>query len=397
MSLVKGNTTVYALIGVLAIVVIVFSLSLVPIFPVTYESGVSPSGALSAVAEEAVPLPPPPLPASHVETPDAVKAIYMTSFVAGDVAWREKLVALIEETELNSIVIDIKDYTGLVAFPIQDPDFEALGSVEVRIPDIRDFIESLHRKGIYVIGRIAAFQDPALVAKRPDIAVKKATDTGVVWEDRKGQTWVDPGSHEAWKYLAAIGRGAYYLGFDELNYDYIRFPSDGDMGDIHFPSSEGKVKADVIRDFSAYIHGVLNPLGAVLSVDLFGMTTTNRDDLNIGQILENELPYFDYIAPMVYPSHYPKNFLGYQNPAEKPYEVVKYSMDKAVARASTTPLKMRPWLQDFTLGATYDAAKVRAQIQAVYDSGLMSWMLWNASNRYTRGALLEEEGVDTVQ
>ena len=127
-----------------------------------------------------------------------------------------------------------------------------------------------------------------------------------------------------------------------------------------------------------------------ISVDLFGMTTTNSDDLNIGQILEYAAPYVDYIAPMVYPSHYPKTFQGFANPAEHPYEVVKFAMEKGVEKliaASSTPSKLRPWLQDFDLGATYDASMVRAQIQATYDAGLTSWMLWDAANRYTRDAL----------
>jgi hypothetical protein len=123
------------------------------------------------------------------------------------------------------------------------------------------------------------------------------------------------------------------------------------------------------------------------------MVTTNTDDLGIGQVLERALPYFDYIAPMVYPSHYPATFLGYKNPAEHPYEVIEYAMGSAVKRlntASTTPLKLRPWIQDFNLGATYDAEKVRAQIKATYDVGLTSWMLWDPKNQYTRGALLPE-------
>mgnify|MGYP003394260007 FL=1 len=140
--------------------------------------------------------------------------------------------------------------------------------------------------------------------------------------------------------------------------------------------------------------------GAKLSVDLFGMTTTVTVDMGIGQILENALPYFDYIAPMVYPSHYPKSWNGFANPAEKPYEVIKISMTGAVERekawrisqglSTTTPSKMRPWLQDFNLGADYGPDKVRGQIRATYDVGLSSWMLWNAGNKYTSSALLPE-------
>ncbi|OHA26458.1 MAG: hypothetical protein A3C06_02680 [Candidatus Taylorbacteria bacterium RIFCSPHIGHO2_02_FULL_46_13] len=168
------------------------------------------------------------------------------------------------------------------------------------------------------------------------------------------------------------------------------------MTNIYYPTSEAVVEADpvggksaVLRSFFSYLSRELKKEPIIISADLFGMTTTNNDDLNIGQVLEDALANFDYVSPMVYPSHYPANFLGFANPATKQYEVVKYSMDSAVRRASTTPFKLRPWLQDFSLGATYTPDMVRTQMQAVYDSGLNSWMLWNASNRYTAAALDE--------
>lgn len=180
-------------------------------------------------------------------------------------------------------------------------------------------------------------------------------------------------------------------------FDYIRFPSDGNMSDIMFPISGKRAKVEVLSEFFAYLNSQLADLPVPLSADVFGMTTTNYDDLNIGQVLEAIEPYFDYIAPMVYPSHYPVGFQGHRNPAAKPYEIVLYSMQKAAERLShptSTPTKLRPWLQDFDLGATYDADKVRAQIKAVYDAGLGSWMVWDPANKYTRGAyLLEVEGI----
>ena len=172
------------------------------------------------------------------------------------------------------------------------------------------------------------------------------------------------------------------------------------MKDIYYPFSEEKIIANpeagkviVMRDFYKYIGKKFKTLGVPTSADLFGMVTTNTDDLNIGQVLENAAPYFDYIAPMVYPSHYPPNFNGWKNPNNYPYEIIKFSMGSAVTRlenASTTPLKLRPWLQDFDYGGDYDAADVRAQIQATYDVGLTSWMLWDPSNKYTREALKSE-------
>lgn len=330
--------------------------------------------------------------ATHIKTPEAVKAVYMSSWVAGTKDFRARLIKLIDETEVNAVVIDIKDYSGKVAFKMDDDSLKEMGVFEVRIPDIEEFIDYLHSKDIYIIGRIAVFQDPHLASKRPDLAVKRSDKTSV-WLDRSKLAWIDAGAKDAWDHAVTIGMHAYKMGFDELNYDYIRFPSDGNMDDIYFPFSEGKLKHEVLKEFFGYLRKSFEGTGAVLSADLFGMVTTNKDDLNIGQILEDALPNFDYIAPMVYPSHYPRTFLGYEKPAEKPYEVVHYSMKKAVERAklaSTSPLKLRPWLQDFSLGTKYTADMVRAQIKATYDVGLTSWMLWDPNNRYTRDALLPE-------
>lgn len=334
---------------------------------------------------------------SHVKLPEQVKAIYMTSWVAGTKSIRENLVKLVDSTEINSIIIDIKDYTGEVAFEIKDESFSKYNLSGQRVSDIEEFLEYLHSKNIYVIGRISVFQDPHLVKQRPDLAVKQ-TEGGEVWRDHKGISWLDAGATEVWEYVIDLARYSYNIGFDEINFDYIRFPSDGDMSQIYYPFSEFRViadtengKAKILREFFNYLDAKLSDLDVVISADLFGMVTTNDDDLNIGQILEYALPSFDFVAPMVYPSHYPTNFIGLANPAAHPYEVVKYSMDKAVIKAKNAgidPKKLRPWLQDFDLGADYNVTEVRAQITATYDAGLDSWMLWSASNRYTREALL---------
>lgn len=334
--------------------------------------------------------------ATHIKTPEAVKAVYMTSWVAGTPSLRSNIVRLIASTELNSVVIDIKDDTGRVSYEASDPELKKIGSEEIRIRDLREMIEMFHRSNVYVIGRIAVFQDPYMVRTNPEVAVKKASD-GSVWRDRKGLTWVDSGNREHWEYIVRLAKDAYAQGFDEIQFDYIRFPSDGNMNDISYPSSEGKIKSEIIKDFFAYISKELRPLGIPISADLFGMTTTNTDDLGIGQILEDAFPYFDYISPMVYPSHYPSGFYGHKDVNKVPYEVVKISMDKAVERLKTyndtvasTTAKLRPWLQDNDYPVPYTAEMVRAQIRATYDSGLNSWMLWDAGNTYTRGALLDE-------
>ncbi len=328
---------------------------------------------------------------SYVKTPEPVKGIYMTSWVASSESLRNGLVKLIDETELNTLVVDVKDYSGKIVFLIDNnPELESFGSQEVRVKDMQDFIEHLHKKGVYVIARVAVFQDQYFVKHRPDLAVKNSGGTAV-WKDRKGISWIDPGSQEYWDYIVLIAKESRKIGFDEVNFDYIRFPSDGDMKNISYPFSSTTPKHIVMRNFFEYLHNKLSDSGLKISADLFGMVTTAQDDMGIGQLLEDAFPYFDYIMPMVYPSHYPPTFQGFNNPEAYPYEIVHFAMQEAVNRAnmaSTTPNKLRPWIQDFGLKMTYGSNEVKAQIKATNDVGLTSWILWSPSNRYTRGGLL---------
>jgi hypothetical protein len=368
----------------------------------------------------------------HVPLPEAVKAIYMTACVAGTQPFRDEVVAVAEETEINAIIIDIKDYTGSISFP---PERESLkpawDAAKCGATDMKEFIASLHEKGIYVIGRITVFQDPLRSASHPELAVKRASDGGV-WKDHKGLSFIDVSAKDHWDYIIGIAEESYAIGFDELNFDYVRFPSDGNMKDIAFEHTGNKDKPEALELFFAYLNKELSDperyaqhehtntgrAAAVpyLSVDLFGMTTTNTDDLSIGQVLERAMPYFDFVAPMVYPSHYPDGFLNLDDPNQHVYTVISHAMGAAVRRAEATTTtvngfmhervgtstpaqyskpaydrqKMRPWLQDFDYGGDYGPDEVRAQIQATYDVGLTSWMLWAPSNRYTQTALHAE-------
>jgi len=377
----------------------------------------------------------------YLPTPDSLKAIYMTQCVVGTPSFRTELVNLIDETELNSVVIDIKDYSGKISFDTNNPDLVESVSDKCGARDMVSFIELLHSKGIYVIGRITVFQDPYYSLKHPELAVKFASPEGAVWKDGKGLSFIDVGAKPYWDYIIILSREARKIGFDELNYDYIRFPSDGPMQNITFDWAGNKEKQVALEEFFAYLQKEMKdstkyPQGVtppIISADLFGMVTTNYDDLNIGQVLESALPYFDYIAPMVYPSHYPKGFNGWNNPNTVPYELIKFVLSSAVSRtvaqtssvktldsqpvmksvevpptastsATTTKQvatgmytkevydknKIRPWLQDFDYGGNYDVSEVKAQIQATYDVGLDSWMLWAPSNKYTQGALKDE-------
>ncbi len=359
---------------------------------------------------------------THLETPDAVKAIYMSQCVVGTPDFRAKLVNLIDTTEANAVVIDIKDFSGRLAYTTDNPELIDSVSEDCGASDIESFIKMLHEKNIYVIGRVTTFQDPYYTKLHPESAVKKASD-GTVWKDFKGLSFIDVGAKQYWNHVVEIGKESYRKGFDEINFDYVRYPSDGNMKDISFMLG-GKTKAENLEAFFSYVHKELaEPFddfddAPKLSADLFGYTTTNTDDLGIGQVLERALPYFDYVMPMVYPSHYNAGFINIAKPATEPYKVVKYSMDAAVRRAramnssadststSTDVVflkaqtekgrgvistdQLRPWLQDFDMGATYTPDMVRAQMQATYDAGLDSWALWDAGNTYTRAALLEQ-------
>jgi len=377
----------------------------------------------------------------HVKPPEPLKAIYMSQCVVGTPSFREDLVELVDETELNAIVIDIKDYTGKISFTTENPKLSHAVSNECGALDMPAFLKHLHEKDIYVIGRVTVFQDPYYTSIRPDLAVHRQSATTTPWKDYKGLSFIDVGAKEYWDYIIELSHEAYAIGFDELNYDYVRYPSDGNMKDTYFTHSNGNKKAEELEKFFRYLHAHMTDSELypnerpMLSADLFGYTTVLTDDLGIGQQLERALPYFDYIAPMVYPSHYNSGFAGLKNPNSDPYKVIYTSMVEAVNRAKATetpvetlegeklfddeivpaytnsagefiatstkkvatgmyskpphsPLKLRPWLQDFDYGGDYGAIEVRAQIQATYDSGLTSWFLWAPSNRYTRGALL---------
>lgn len=354
---------------------------------------------------------------SHIKTPESVKAVYMSQCAASSDRLRKHILGLIKTTELNSVVIDIKDYTGTVAFPTDLPNANSGKGCIVK--DMKDLVELFHKNGIYVIGRITVFQDPLYARQNPELAVQSKSKQGP-WSDYKGLHFIDVGARPFWKYIAKISKEAHqkYL-FDELNFDYIRYPSDGPMKDAEYTLSNYTKRDEELEKFFRFLNNVIKIPDAaghipITSADLFGMTTTNYDDLTIGQVLERALPYFDYIAPMVYPSHYPKWFIGLGNPNKNVYKVVNYSMQQAVKRtlATSTDIaslaykpsnststkayikpamnknKLRPWLQDFDYGGIYGVKEIRDQIQAVYDAGLNSWMMWDPANQYTKEAYI---------
>ncbi len=332
-------------------------------------------------------------PAPLPDPPTVVRAKYLSAWSAGSAKRVEDLLAGAERQHLNAVVIDIKDYSGYVSYAMDVAEVKEAGADrELRIADIDKLVARLHEKNIYVIARVSVFQDTVFAKAHPELALRNKT-TGKLWGDRKGLAWLDPAGKDTWDYTVAIANDIFARGMDEVNFDYVRFPSDGDLENAAYPFWDGKTsRHEVMREFFAYLRG--NLPGRIISADLFGLTAVQKDDMGIGQLIEDAYPYFDAVAPMVYPSHFGSGTLGYKNPAAYPYEIMSYALSHARARwdalsASSTGAmaKIRPWIQVFDLGAAYTPAMVKAELVATADTLATStayggWMLWDPSNNY---------------
>jgi hypothetical protein len=319
--------------------------------------------------------------------PDKIMAVYLTSWSASDSSRIDYVIDLSKKTEINAVVIDVKDWSGRIPYDTNVSLVNEYGAERVIIKDMKGVVDQLHKEGIYVIARVTVFQDPVLAAKRSDLAVKSLD--GGIWYDYNGLAWIDPNKKEGWDYNIAIAKDAINQGFDEINFDYIRFPSDGDLNNMDIDSSIERV---IIQSFYQYLRNELK--GIRISADLFGLTTVNSDGLGIGQVIEDAYQYFDFVCPMVYPSHFATGFIGFEVPAEHPFEVVAYSMAKAKIKFEGYNSKLRPWLQDFNLGAVYNTEKVYLQIKAVKEiltDDYYGYMLWSPTNWYNEEAIIKGE------
>lgn len=318
-----------------------------------------------------------------------VKGIYITSGMAASPRTLDPLLGLIDRTELNAVVTNVKDDWGNVTFAVEHPIARDGGAIHTDFDDIKAFTGMLRSKGIYSIARIVTFKDARATKARPDLAV--ASTGGGIWRDYNGVTWLNPYNRAAWDYVVDIAKEAALAGFDEIQFDYVRFPTDGNLAAIVYPGKDNRKREQVIADFLSYARKELRPYRVWVSADVFGLVTSTADDMGIGQRLEEASAAVDYISPMVYPSHYEAGNLGVPNPNAMPYETIYRSMLDAKERWAkaglTDKVTMRPWLQDFSWGHPYGPAEVRAQIKATYDAGYKQWLLWNAANVYTEAAL----------
>ena len=334
-----------------------------------------------------------PVPAElRVPKPEAVRGLYIGSWSAGSSRRLASLIQLADETEINAFVVDIKEALGEVSHRTRVPLARQVGADRnPAIADLRGLVARLRDHGIYPIARIVVFKDPLLAQARPEWSIVRAD--GSIWADNNGVHWVDPFNRDVWDYNIELAREAVALGFSEIQWDYVRFPDvpQSYFREAVYPARAGRTMAEGMREFLIHARDQLGDLGVPLTADVFGVTTSARQDVGIGQVWELMADVTDVLLPMVYPSHYPRGTWGFPVPNAEPYLIVKRALGHAVTRSEAMPgsATIRPWLQAFNLGQPpYGPEEVRAQIQAVYDVGLTEWILWNPSSRYDRDALL---------
>lgn len=339
----------------------------------------SPSAAVAQPVE--APAPP------RFPKPEHVRGIYLTAWKAGEPKMLGNVLDLIARTEINALVIDVRD-AGHVYFKGDIPLAKESGAMTVAIVRPDKLFARLEEAKVYPIARVACFRDNFVPAKRKDRAV--VTAAGTPWKDGSGHTWLDPYNRENWEYIAQVVDLALEAGFPEIQLDYVRFPSEGKASTQVFPSKAGysdpnATPTDVVVAFANFIRERVKARGAVLSADIFGIVSSSGSDQGIGQELEKIAEPFDVVCPMVYPSHYARGEYGIKDPNGSPYAIVHRSLSDYVRRLPKKAI--RPWLQDFSLGVTYGKAEVRAQIKAARALGYSEYLLWNPMGRYTEAAV----------
>jgi hypothetical protein len=312
------------------------------------------------------------------------KALYLSVYGIGDPLLRESALALIDGTELNALVIDVKGDNGKIPYASSLRLPAAIGAQHpTTIRDPEALLARLHRQGVYTIARIVVFKDRPLALARPDLAAK--TRGGAVWTDREGLAWTDPFRREVWDYNVDVALEAARLGFDEIQFDYVRFPDE--PGLLYAEPNTERARIGAIGGFLREARRRLVPYNVFLSADVFGYVCWNRNDTMIGQRLEELAPLLDVISPMLYPSSFQFGIPAYRQPVEHPYEIVHRSLDEAQRRTGLAAERFRPWLQAFRDYGfdrrPFSAKEIRAQIDAAEEFGSGGWMLWNPHNTYS--------------
>ncbi len=332
------------------------------------------------------------------EYPDAVRGIYVTGHSAGGARF-ETLLDLMDNTDLNAMVVDVKEDHGYLTYkPEEDSPFSDIGQPYIK--DMREMLETLEEHEVYPIARVVVFKDSVLAEKRPDLSFQ---ENGQVWANGRGESFVNPFMKEVWDYNVDIAIEAAKMGFKEIQFDYVRFPEGfetrddvleygtGDYADDG--SDDTNERVDAVTDFVEYASDQLEPYDVDVSVDIFGYSATLPEAPGIGQNFSRISEHVDVISSMIYPSHW-TSYFGIEKPDLEPYNLVaEYAKveNTKLAELENPPVS-RPWIQDFTasyLGAgnylVYGPNEVKAQIDALYDNGINEFLLWNVGNTYTGG------------
>jgi len=320
----------------------------------------------------------------HVKLqPFTPRALYLSYWAADSHKRRQQLQQLIATTNLNALVIDLKSSRGDIAFRSNIPLARTVNAQKVRtLKDIAAFLTELKQQGIYTIGRIVVFKDGRLAQNRKDLAIH--SPTGELWQDREGISWTDPYKTEVWDYNIALAKEAAALGFDEIQFDYVRFPAKSDLQFSQINTGANRVTA--INGFLQRAKQELAPYPTMTSANIFGYICWKHKDQKIGQRLIDIAKHVDYLSPMLYPSGFPNGIPNYNNPMHNPYEIISHSLQQAKKLGGLAAVRFRPWLQAFRDYAfdrrKFGGDEISAQIKASADNDSHGWMLWNAASRF---------------
>lgn len=326
-----------------------------------------------------------------------VKGVYITAHTAG-LDRVNDIIELVNKTELNAIVIDVKDDSGSMLFYSEAASkYVPEANDRLEIKDIEAFMKMMKDNNIYTIARIVTFKSPLYAEKYSERAITYKNSGGLYFAD--GAYWASPFDQDLWKYNVEVAKEALSVGFNEIQFDYVRFPATGSKLDrnLDFKNPNGNSKTFAVQEFVKYARTELTPLGGYIALDVFGWTATTINDSGIGQHWEGMSNVADYLCPMVYPSHYGPGNFGLAVPDARPYETIYGSMSDAIERNANikTPALLRPWLQAFTATwvkgyIPYGKAEIKAQIKALEDLGIEDYIFWNSSNKYNIGWFDEE-------
>ena len=331
---------------------------------------------------------------TRVPTPDTLRGLYVNRWAALGRKLND-LIGVAKRTEVNALVIDVKDDRGFVLYRSKVALAREIGADTadghwMSSAKIRAVLDTMAAHNIYPIARIVVAKDPLLAQKKLDLAIKRKSDLKP-WLDKNGKPWLDPHQRVVWQYAVDLAREAHELGFSEVQFDYVRFPDEKRLiSETVFPLANGRSRAQVIRDQLGFVRSALKPQGMRVTADVFGLTATDTTDMGIGQRWEMFVDQVDVVLPMIYPSHFARGTYKLRNPNAHPYQTIDHALKDAIARSDSVPnaASVIPWYQDFTLGAPrYGVAEIRAQKKAGYDNGFQSWILWNPKSNYTLAAL----------